>query len=54
MVMILELKYQVMGFGPWTIATVSHDIAIRLAEEYSELGWPVEVNGSEYKKELAA
>lgn len=51
---MMELKYQVMGFGPWTTATVSCDIAIRLAAEYSELGWPVEINGAEYNKELAA
>ena len=51
---MMELKYQVMGFGPWTTAMVSRDVATRLATEYSGLGWPVELNGSEYTIELAA
>lgn len=52
--MMMELRYQVMSFGPWTTVTISRDIALYLAIEYTELGWPVELNGRPYINNLAA
>lgn len=40
----VKFEYQVMGFGNWVSATVSVDIANKLAEEYSSYGWPVKIS----------
>ncbi|CAQ79484.1 hypothetical protein [Aliivibrio salmonicida] len=40
----VTLEYQVMGIGKWVSATVSAEIAKKLAEEYKSYGWPVKVS----------
>ncbi len=50
-----ELAYKPLGIGKWTTVTISRDMALALAKEYAESGWPVKVDGIDYKAlEVAA
>lgn len=40
----VTFEYQIMGIGKWIAATVSKDIATKLAAEYTAYGWPVKIS----------
>jgi hypothetical protein len=42
------LSYIPLGIGSWNTVTVSKEIAVALAEEYSSYGWPVQLDGEDY------
>ena len=43
------LAYQAMGVGPWVSAIVSPEVAVSLAKEYRQYGWPVKVNNIDFE-----
>ncbi|MFA0074525.1 hypothetical protein AB4396_12530 [Vibrio cyclitrophicus] len=47
-----ELAYKPYGIGPWTHVTVSKDVAQALANEYSNYGWEVKVDGCAIETKL--
>ena len=48
-----ELAYKPYGIGSWTHVTVSKDVAQALANEYSNYGWEVKIDGNAIETELA-
>ena len=48
-----ELAYKPYGIGSWTYVTVSKDVAQALANEYSNYGWDVKIDGNAIETELA-
>lgn len=45
-----ELAYKPLGIGKWTTVTISRDMALALAKEYAESGWPVMVDGIKFER----
>ncbi|MEZ9698172.1 hypothetical protein AB4455_01280 [Vibrio sp. 10N.261.46.E12] len=48
-----ELAYKPYGIGSWTHVTVSKDVAQALANEYSNYGWDVKIDGDAIETEPA-
>ena len=48
-----EPAYKPYGIGSWTQVTVSKDVAQALANEYSNYGWEVKIDGNAINSEIA-